>query len=264
MPHKSVIYEKKEKVGWITLHRPEVGNAINSLMTEELIETCQRVNREEDTLVVVITGAGEVFSSGEDCSELEESLARREPSLTERKQLAWQHGAAAAIAKVNCPVIAAINGDAIGQGLEVALAADLRIASESSRFGFPHAIQGLIPRDGGTQRLSRIVGRGKAMEMLLTAELIDAAEAYRIGLVHRIVPKRKIASETEELAKKIAAKAPTSLKYAKEAVNKGLDLPLEQGLRLECDLYLLLQTTEDRTEGIRAFLEKRAPRFKGQ
>lgn len=263
MPYQNILYKEMERVGWITLHRPEVGNAINSLMAEELREICQKVSQEEDVLVVVITGAGEAFSVGEDWGELPESL-EQEGYSAEEKQLVWRSGAARAIAGINCPVIAAINGDALGHGLELALAADLRIASESAHFGFPQALDGLLPRDGGTQRLPRIVGKGKALEMFLTAQVIDAAEAYRIGLVHRVVSEKDIASEAEKLARNIASRAPLSLKYAKEAVHQGLDLTLEQGLRLEGDLYLILQTTEDRTEGIRAFREKRTPRFKGQ
>lgn len=264
MPNKNVLCVKKEKVGWITVHRPEAGNIDGSLITEELREICQGINTEEEISVVVIVGAGEVFSKEESWGELGESFVGQESSLIARKQPMWQPGVADAIAKIDCPVIAAIDGDALGQGLEVVLAADLRVASESSRFGFPYALHGLFPRDGGTQRLPRIVGKSKALEMLLTAELVDAAEAYRIGLVHKVVPVGGVISETEKLAKRIASKAPVSLKYAKEAVHKGMDLTLEQGLRLECDLYLILQTTEDRTKGIRAFLEKRAADFQGQ
>jgi len=152
----------------------------------------------------------------------------------------------------------------VGQGLELALACDIRIAAEGAKFCLPHTSYGLIPSGGGTQRLPRLVGKGKALEMVLTAEPVDAEEAFRIGLVNKVVPSEKVLSEAEEVAKGITTKGPIALRYAKEAVNKGLDLTLEQGLRLEADLYFLIQTTADRMEGIRAFLEKRPPQFRGE
>ena len=168
------------------------------------------------------------------------------------------------VAGIEKPVIAAINGDALGQGLELALACDIRIASQKAHFGFPDVALGLIPSDGGTQRLPRIIGRGKALELILTAEIINAAEALEIGLVTKVVPAESLIAEVDALAKAIAGKAPISLRYIKEAINKGLDLTMEQGLRLEADLYFLLHTTGDRTEGIKAFQQKRPPEFKGQ
>jgi len=158
----------------------------------------------------------------------------------------------------------AINGDALGQGLELALSGDIRLASDRARSGFPQLETGVIPTDGGTQRLPRIVGRAKALELILTAETINAEEAFEIGLVNKVVAPESLASETQAIAQTIAAMGPIAARYIKEAVNKGLDLTLEQGLRLEADLYFLLHTTADRTEGIKAFLEKRPPRFRGQ
>jgi enoyl-CoA hydratase len=169
-----------------------------------------------------------------------------------------------AVAGLNCPVIAAVNGDALGAGLELALSCDIRICSENAHFGFPETSYGLIPGGGGTQRLPRIVGKGKATEMVITAEPIDAAEAYRIGLVTKVVPKQKLSTEAEEVAKRLSLRAPIAVRYAKEAVNKGMDMTLAQGLRLEADLSFLLQTTKDRAEGIKAFLEKRKATFKGE
>jgi enoyl-CoA hydratase/carnithine racemase len=160
--------------------------------------------------------------------------------------------------------IAAIDGVAMGEGLELALACDVRIASDRASFCLPHTAHGLIPSGGGTQRLPRLVGKGKALEMILTAEPIDAEEALNIGLVSKVVSPAKLFSIVEEWADRITKQAPIALRYAKEAVNKGMDISLEQGLRLEADLYFLIQTTEDRMEGIRAFKEKRPPRFKGE
>ncbi len=168
------------------------------------------------------------------------------------------------ISKLDRPVVAAISGDAIGQGLELALACDIRIASETSCFGMSHIKSGLIPWDGGTQRLSRLVGKSKALEMILTGEMIEAQEALRIGLVNKVVPKKDLTEVTMKMAKEMASKGPIALRYTKEAIYKGMDMTLEQGLRLEADLYLLIHTSKDRTEGIQAFREKRTPKFEGK
>jgi enoyl-CoA hydratase len=248
MSYSTVIYTKKDHIGYITLNRPEAGNIINLKLAQELEDVCRQINQDEDVYVVTLTGAGdEAFCSG---NELQKS--------------GIGYRTATAIASIDRPVIAAINGDAVGQGLELALSCDIRLASDKANFGFPQVAEGLIPFDGGTQRLPRIVGRGKALELILTAETITAQEALEIGLVSKVVDGAGLAAEAEALAKTIAAKGPIALRFIKEAVNKGLDLTLEQGLRLEADLYFLLHTTADRTEGIKAFLEKRPPKFKGQ
>jgi len=248
MPYTTIIYTKKDHIAQITLNRPEVGNIINQQLAQELEGVCRAINQDDDVYVVLLTGAGEgVFCRG---SELEPGSPR--------------YNVATAIASIDRPVIAAINGDALGQGLELALSCDIRLASNRARFGFPQVAQGLIPMDGGTQRLPRIVGKGKALELILTAETIDAEEAFEIGLVNKVVAGENLLSEAEAMAKTLAGKAPIALKYAKEAINKGLDLTLEQGIRLESDLYFILHTTADRTEGITAFLQKRPPQFKGQ
>jgi enoyl-CoA hydratase len=263
MPFRRIHYQKKDRIGWITLNSPETGNAIDIQMAQEIAEACQQIAQDDEVVVAVIAGSGEQFSCGED---LEELAALIEPgsAFAEAAKTGRFYGVAGCIAAIDRPVIAAVNGDALGQGLELILACDLRVASRAARFGFPHAPRGIMPRDGGTQRLPRLVGKGKALEMLLTGDLIDAQEAHRIGLVHRIVSPEEVLSEAENLARKLADRAPIALRYAKEAVHKGMDLTLEQGLRLECDLYLILQTTEDRTEGIRAFREKKVPDFKGR
>ena len=243
MSNSGVVYSKDGHVAFITLNRPETDNAIDRQLARELEEVCAGANLDDDIYVVVITGAGDrAFCTG---SQL-------------------QTNAAAAVAGIDRPVIAAVNGDALGEGLELALACDIRLASDKSRFGLPQVGAGLIPADGGTQRLPRLIGRGKAMEMILTAKTIDAREALEIGLVSRIMPPEQLAGEAAGLAQKMATQAPISLRYVKEAVNKGLDMTLEQGLRLEGDLYFLLHTTADRTEGITSFLAKKKPDFKGR
>lgn len=246
MPGKTIVYSKKSHVARLTLNRPDSGNAVNQQMARELEEACARINQDDDVYVVTVTGAGGAFCSG---GEAGAGLPCRP---------------ADAIAGIDRPVIAAINGDALGEGLEIALGCDIRLASSKARFGMPQVTRGRIPVDGGTQRLPRIVGRGKALELLLTGDIITAEEALEAGLVSQLVPPEALAGETGKLAQAVAAKGPIALRYLKEVVNKGLDMTLEQGLRLEADLYFLLHTTADRTEGIRAFREKREPKYKGR
>ena len=248
MSYATIIYTKKDHVAHITLNRPEVNNIINQQLAQEVEDACCQVNQDDDIYVVIITGAGDkAFCCGGELERLDSG-----------------YSVAKAIASIDRPVIAAINGDALGQGLELALSCDIRLASQQAQFGLPQVVQGLIPMDGGTQRLPRIVGKGKALELILTAETINAREAFEIGLVNKVIAGENLATEVEAMAKTITTKAPIALRYAKEAVNKGLDLTLEQGLRLEADLYFILHTTADRTEGVRTFLQKRPPQFKGQ
>ena len=262
MSDATIIYSTKDHIAHITLNRPEADNVINQQLAQELEDTCRRINHDDNIYVAVITGAGDGAFCGS--SELERLIqADKTISSSQLSALAGMD-VAAAIASIDCPVIAAINGDALGQGLELALSCDIRLASDRARLGFPQVASGFIPMGGGTQRLPRLVGRGKALELVLTAEIISAEEALAIGLVSQVVPHQNLAAEVEALARTIASKAPIALRFIKEAVNKGLDLTLEQGLRLEADLYFLLHTTADRTEGIKAFLEKRPPQFKGQ
>ena len=247
MAYETIAYESKGRIAHITLDRPADHNAVNAQMSVEMADLCQKINQDDDINVVILTGAGDVFSSGGDPSQWEAA-----------------DGASAAVAGIERVVIAAINGDAFGAGLELALACDIRVASEKARFCLPHTAYGSIPSGGGTQRLPRLVGKGKALEMLLTAEAIDAQEALSTGLVNKVVSPDRLSQEVEELAERVAPQGRVALMYTKEAVTKGADLTLEQGLRLEADLYFLIHTTEDRMEGIRSFLEKRTPQFKGR
>ncbi len=242
MSKNLVTFSKNAYIASITLNRP----VINQAMAQELVDFCEQIKGDNDIYVVTLTGSGGVFCGG---GEGEIKKAYRP---------------AAVIAAIEQPVIAAINGDALGLGLEVALSCDIRFASNKARFAIPQVAKGYIPTDGGTQRLSRIIGRGKALELLLTAETITAAEALEIGLVSKIVPPSTLRGEVQKLAETIAAKGPIALRYLKEAVLKGMDMTLEQGLSLEADLYFLLHTTSDRAEGIKSFLEKRTPKYKGK
>lgn len=243
MPQPFVLYEKTPShVARITLNRPTAANVIDAQMAQELADACRQADGDGDVHAVVIAGAGDVFCTGGETGV----------------------SASAAVGGIGKPVIAALNGDALGQGLEIALACDIRIAASTARLGFPQVGDGAIPLDGGTQRLPRLIGKGKALEMVLLAQTVTAAAALEMGLVSKVVPAEALAAEADALAQAMAAKAPIALRYIKEAVNQGMDMTLEQGLRLEADLYFLLHTTADRTEGIQAFQQKRKPEFKGQ
>ena len=256
MPYKYIKYQKIKKVAVISIKSYNSGVKLVEL-SAELDDLCDKVVEEEEIRVVILTGfggkpllldtelPGNILGTGND-------VYKKLPSL------------AKSMAKLAYPLIAAIDGDAIGLSLELALACDIRVATETAHFGLPHIHAGLIPWDGGTQRLSRIVGKGKALEMILTGEIIEGHEAYRIGLLNRIVSSGEVMKWVMDLAQQMASKAPIPLRYAKEAINKGMDLTLEQGLRLEADLYFLLHTTHDRMEGIKAFREKRNPNFEGK
>jgi enoyl-CoA hydratase/carnithine racemase len=209
----------------------------------ELAEVCDRVTWDEQARIVMLSFDGEI--------EAPDQLNNERTSLVDP------------VAKLKQPVIAAIRGDATGIGLELALACDIRIATENARFGFPQIQEGQIPSNGGTQRLPRLIGQAKAMEMILTGALIDAGEAQRIGLIHRVVPIDALMKSATELAREMSEKSPLSLSFAKEAIYGSRDLTLDQGLKMELDLYLLLFSTSDRTEGVTAFKEKRKPRFEG-
>ena len=265
MRYATITYIQKGHVAHITLNRPEVDNIINQQLAQELEDVCHVIDQDDNTYVVVITGAGDrAFCGGSELERLIQAGNTIGAASAKLKDMSTRYNGATAIAGISRPVIAAINGDALGQGLELALSCDIRFASDRARFGFPQVALGLIPMDGGTQRLPRLVGKGKALELMLATETISAEEAFEIGLVSQVVPQQNLASDIEALAQTIASKAPIALRYIKEAVNKGLDLTLEQGLRLEADLYFLLHTTADRTEGIKAFLQKRPPQFRGQ
>lgn len=239
MSEYTIVYNVKDHIAYITLNCP----TIDAALSQALKEACAAINGNEDAYVVVLNSTGSAFCLGGE---------------------AGVDGTAAAIASIDRPVIAAVNGDAIGLGLEVALSADIRIASDNARFGLPQVKNGRIPADGGTQRLPRIIGRGKALELLMTADTVNAGQALEIGLVSKVVPVAELEAETKKLAETVAAKGPIALRYLKEAIIKGMDMTLEQGLRLEADLYFLLHTTEDRTEGIKSYLEKRTPKYKGK
>jgi enoyl-CoA hydratase/carnithine racemase len=258
--YQTIVWEVADGVGTLTLNRPEVHNAMNETMRRELTECFGALVGNEEVRVVVVRGAGErAFSAGADIREFVE------PQVPTRfREARRRHDFRQVMDRCTQPILAAIRGYAFGGGLELALACDVRVAGDDARLGLTEIDLAIIPGGGGTQRLPRLIGRGKALEMILTGARIDAHEALRIGLVERVVPAAEVGAAAHELARALAAKAPVALRYAKEAVVKGLELPLADGLRLENDLATLLRTTEDRVEGARAFLEKRTPRFTGR
>ncbi len=260
MTYEAIQYELGDGVATVTLNRPDVHNAMNDLMRRELKRCFESVADADDVRVVVVTGAGaKAFSAGADIREFVEPLVPTR-FRDSRRRVDFR----AVMDRCPQPIIAAIGGYAFGGGLELALACDIRIAAANATLGLTEVNLAIIPGGGGTQRLPRVVGRGKALEMILTGARIPADEALRIGLVERVVPEGQALAAATGLARTLAARAPVALRYAKEAVVKGLELPLADGLRLETDLSTLLRTTEDRVEGAKAFLEKRPPRWTGR
>jgi enoyl-CoA hydratase len=247
---KPVLCQKDNGIVIITINRPHSGNVINAEVALQISDILNEVVADEASKVVIITGSGDTaFSLGVSGASVPTDNMASAISILDN---------------LRCPVIAAINGDAFGEGLELALSCDIRIAVPHARFCLPMISSGRIPSHGSTQRLPRIVGITKALELILTGEPIDSQEAFRIGLISQIVPPDKLLETAKKMAQVMTTKSPLALSFVKEAINKGLDLTLEQGLRLEADLYFLLHTTEDRSEGIKAFREKRKPQFKGR
>ena len=256
MPFETIIVESDVRIATLTLDRASSGNAVNERMAFELGDACQQLDQDDDIWVVVITGKGDAFCLGTDPAALQ-----KQGDLAESLYSLRVAGRIAAIEK---PVIAALNGDAIGQGLELALTCDIRIASSQARFGMTQLKDETMPWDSGTQRLPRVVGRGRAIEMVLTSRMVDAEEALEMGLVSQVVEPDQVSRRAQDIASTIADHGPIAARYIKEAVLKGLDMTLEQGLRLEADLNIILQSTADRAEGVRSFLENRRPQYRGK
>jgi enoyl-CoA hydratase len=256
----NIKFEKKNQIAYITIDRPKVLNALNMATMQELQIVFSAVKDHTDVRAVILTGAGEkAFVAGADIGELSEHSPVSAKEYTHRGQAVID-----AIEHLGKPVIACINGFALGGGCELALACTMRLASENAKLGQPEVKLGLIPGYGGTQRLPRLVGKGPALQLLLTGEMITAQEAHRIGLVNEVLPAGELIARAEAIAAKIIANAPLAVQYCIEAVNHGYDLTLAEGLFLEATLFGVCCSTEDKNEGTRAFLEKRAPQFKGK
>ena len=266
MTYENILYEVDDHVATITLNRPEVMNAISYKARDELHDACGRVSADPDVWVCIITGAGErAFSTGLDLKErareVDDSTYFEKRRVRNRPSMQGQNLLVAAMEK---PTIAAIRGYAVGGGLELAMACDIRVAAEDAKLGMFEVRRGRLGGGGGTQRLPRLVGMAKALELSLTGEAVDAHEAFRIGLVNKVAPVDKYMDVAREIAGKICLGAPLSVIAIKEAITKGMQLSLEQGLKLESDLGLALSTTEDQKEGSRAFAEKRPAVWKAR
>ncbi|MGC9996896.1 MAG: enoyl-CoA hydratase-related protein [Terriglobia bacterium] len=260
MAFENLLYEKRNGIGYVAVNRPEKLNALNRKTMDELHDCFQEIERDDEVRAVILTGAGEkAFVGGADINELAVQTPVEGKELSRRGQKILD-----LIEQLGKPVIAAVNGYALGGGCELALACTIRIASENARLGQPEVKLGLIPGYAGTQRLPRLVGKGRALEMVLSGEPVSAAEAYRIGLVNQVVPAQDLMATAEKLAQKILANAPLAVKFALEAVNHGLEMTQAEGQFLEANLFGLCCTTADMKEGTRAFLEKRPARFTGK
>jgi enoyl-CoA hydratase len=258
--YETLVYEKKGSIGILTINRPEKLNALSNVLISELSALLADIEKDDELGVLILTGAGDkAFVAGADIGELVERDARLGRKVSRERQDVFFR-----IENLPVPTIAAVNGYALGGGLELALACSIRFCSEKAQFGAPEVKLGIIPGDGGTQRLPRLIGKGRAMEMILTGDFIGAEEAFRIGLVNRVVPHENLLEKTMELAEKIASRPPLAVKYAKEAVNRSIEGGSESGYALESFLHALTCTTEDKKEGVAAFLEKRKGQFKGK
>lgn len=257
---KYIIYEKSEGIATITINRPEALNAFSAEVVSEILQAIEDVKADESVRVVVLTGAGEkAFSAGADIKAMKGMNALKARELSQMGERLCN-----ALENLEKPVIAAINGYALGGGLEVAMACDIRIASENARMGQTEINIGLIPGWGGTQRLTRLIGATKAKELIFTGKMIDARTAEQLGLVNMVVPQDKFRETVRQFALELAQKAPVALKVAKALINKGAEISLDAAIALEREGFGVVASTEDLQEGVSAFIEKRKPVFKGK
>ena len=260
MPYENVLVEKKDNIAYVTVNRPKVLNALNVKTVEELTDAFQTLAGDRGIAAVILTGSGEkAFVAGADIKEFLELSADGARDYAKRGQKLFS-----LIERLGKPVIAAVNGFALGGGCEIAMACTFRIASENAKLGQPEVSLGLIPGFGGTQRLPRLIGKGRAMELILTGKPIDAETAEKYGLVNKVAPQDKLIEVCEKAAKTIAKQGPLAVKYCLEAVDSGLNMSLDDGLVLEADLFGLVFASEDSKEGTTAFVEKRKADFKGK
>ena len=257
---ENIKYEIKDSIGYITLNRPKVMNALNRQTIEELYSAFDAAKKDATVKGIILTGAGDkAFIAGADIAELLaiDAYQAGEFSASGQEVLSF-------IETLGKPVIAAVNGFALGGGCETAMACTIRVAAEHAKFGQPEVKLGIIPGYGGTQRLPRLVGKGRALQLILTGDVIGAHEAFRIGLVNEVVPAEDLLSRCEGILKQIGANAPLAVRCSIEATNEGLETDLNSGLKLEAKYFALVAATEDKKEGASAFIQKRAPQFQGK
>src|SRR6267378_7981774 len=257
---ETVLYEKKTGIAYVTLNRPKVLNALNKRAIAELKAAFEDARDDSDVHGVILTGAGDkAFIAGADINEVATDTPVQAEEKTRRGQALMT-----LIENLGKPVIAAVNGFALGGGCEAALASTIRLAAENAQFGLPEVKLGIMPGYGGTQRLPRLVGKGVALQLILTGGMIGAQEAYRIGLVNEVVPAAQLLAESEKMLRGILAMGPLAVRLALEAVDQGLEMTLDEGLLLEANHFGLLAATKDMKEGLTAFLEKRQAKFEGR
>ena len=257
---ENVLYEKKGPIAYVSLNRPKVLNALNAKTISELRSVFENARDDSAVRGVILTGAGDkAFAAGADISEM-----ANDTPVTAEEKTRYGQAVTELIENLGKPVIAAVNGFALGGGCELSMACTIRLAAETAKFGQPEVKVGIMPGYGGTQRLPRLVGRGRALQLILSGEVIGAQEAYRIGLVNEVVPNADLIARAEAILKQIISNAPVGVKFSIEAVNKGLDTSVAEGLLIEASLFAICAATEDKKEGTTAFLEKRAPQFKGR
>jgi len=260
MSYQTLLFEIRDGIAFVTINRPDKLNALNDQVMKELADAAERIATESDIKGAILTGSGpKSFVAGADIGDLSKqgpfdgkARAQRGQSVLRRLETCGK------------PVIAAINGFALGGGCELAMACHIRIASDNAKFGQPEVKLGIAPGYGGTQRLPRLVGKGVALQLILTGEMINAQEAYRIGLVNRVVPAADLLAESEKMMRGILAMGPLAVRLAMEAVDQGLEMTLDEGLLLEANHFGLLAATQDTKEGLTAFLEKRSAKFQGR
>jgi enoyl-CoA hydratase len=259
MPYEFLTLAVENRIATLTVNRPDKLNALNDATIAELGKAIDEIRTREDIAGVIVTGAGRAFVAGADISE----LSSQTPTIAKARSRAGQE-VFRRFETSPKPIIAAVNGFALGGGCELALACHIRIASDKAKFGQPEVKLGTCPGYGGTQRLSRLIGKGRAIQLITTAEMIDAHEAYRLGLVNKVVAPEQLTAAVTEMMNAILANGPLAVALCIEAIDRGLEMSLEEGLVLEANHFGLLAASEDMTEGMKAFLEKRAPAFKGR
>jgi enoyl-CoA hydratase len=257
--YKNIRLKYEENIATLTFNRPDVLNALNTETLTETLDALQELGKNHEVRILILTGAGKAFVAGADISEISSKTpedARRYSELGHTLVNTIQH--------MDKPVIAAINGYALGGGTEIALGCDIRLASENARFGLPETTVGVIPGWGGTQRAARLIGTALAKELIFTGEIISAQHALKIGLINRVVPHESLMDVTMDMARKISQQGQIALSHAKRVINEGVDKPFQEGCRMEIDAFVSCFRTEDQKEGMKAFIEKRKPNFKGR
>lgn len=256
MDFQNLLMKKEGNVGILSFNRPKVLNALNTSVLQELEEAIDQVHKDEDIYVLIITGEGKAFVAGADISEMKDKTAGQGRAFGDLGSRIFRK-----IELMEKPVIAAVNGFALGGGCELAMSCDIRIAGEKAKFGQPEVSLGITPGFAGTQRLPRLVGVAKAKELIFTGNMVKAMEAEKIGLVNKVVPQEELMDEALKMAKKIASNGQIAVKYSKAAINRGINCDLDTAVEIEKDLFGLCFATEDQEEGMSAFLEKRTPEF---